>query len=330
MTTPARGYVRYAWGVLAFNLFVILWGAYVRASGSGAGCGSHWPLCNGEVLPRSPAAATLIEFGHRLTSGVALLLVVGLVIGARRVFPPRHGARRAAYASGILILTEALIGAGLVLLEYVADDASIARGFWVSGHLANTFLLVAALTLTPLWAAGLPGPRLRGHVALASVFAIALAGVLVLGTSGAVTALGDTLFPVTSWAEGKAQTFSETAHLFVRLRIWHPTLAVAVGGAVVVAALVALRSDVRQARLARGVVSLYLLELAIGLLNVWTLAPMEIQLVHLLLADLIWITLVALTASALAERPEPRTARSVGADGRDHGWASVARPGDPR
>jgi heme A synthase len=308
MTTPARGYVRYAWGVLAFNLFVILWGAYVRASGSGAGCGSHWPLCNGEVLPRSAAAATLIEFGHRLTSGVALLLVMGLVIGARRVFPPRHGARRAAYASGILILTEALIGAGLVLLEYVADDASVARGFWVSGHLANTFLLVAALTLTPLWAAGLPGPRLRGHAALASVFAIALAGVLVLGTSGAVTALGDTLFPVTSWAEGKKQTFSETAHLFVRLRIWHPTLAVAVGGAVVVAALAALRSDVRQARLARGVVSLYLLELAVGLLNVWTLAPIEIQLIHLLLADVIWIALVALTASALADPPRPAAA----------------------
>jgi heme A synthase len=302
-TTPARGYVRYAWGVLGFNLFVILWGAYVRASGSGAGCGSHWPLCNGEVVPRSPGAATLIEFGHRLTSGVALLLVVGLVIGARRGFPPRHPARRAAYASGVLILMEALIGAGLVLLEYVADDARVARGFWVSGHLANTFLLVAALTLSPLWATGLPAPRLRGRVALASVFAIALGGVLVLGTSGAITALGDTLFPVTSWADGKAQTFSETAHLFVRLRIWHPTLAVAVGGAVVVAAFAALRSDPRLVRLARGVVSLYLLELAVGLLNVWTLAPIEIQLVHLLLADAIWIALVALTATALAERP---------------------------
>jgi heme A synthase len=311
MTTPARGYVRYAWSVLAFNLFVILWGAYVRASGSGAGCGSHWPLCNGEVLPRAPAAATLIEFGHRLTSGVALLLVVGLVIGARRAFPVRHAVRRAAYASGFLILTEALIGAGLVLLEYVADDARVARGFWVSGHLANTFLLVAALTLTPLWADGVPAPRLRGRTALAAIFAIALAGVFVLGTSGAVTALGDTLFPVTSWAEGKAQTFSETAHLFVRLRIWHPTLAVAVGGAVVVAAFAALRSDPRLVRLARGVVSLYLLELAVGLLNVWTLAPIEIQLVHLLLADAIWIALVALTASALAERPERATAAAA-------------------
>jgi heme A synthase len=311
MTTPAHGYVRYAWGVLGFNLFVILWGAWVRASGSGAGCGSHWPLCNGEVIPRAPALATLIEFGHRLTSGVALLLVVGLVIGARRAFPPRHAARRAAYASGFLILTEALIGAGLVLLEYVADDARIARGFWVSGHLMNTFLLVAALALTPLWAAGLPAPRLRGRAGMASAFAIALAGVLVLGTSGAVTALGDTLFPVASWAEGKEQTFSETAHLFVRLRIWHPTLAVAVGGMVVVAAFLALRSDVRQARLARSVVSLYLLELAVGLLNVWTLAPVEIQLVHLLLADLVWIALVALTATALAERAPPAAAAAA-------------------
>ncbi len=46
---------RYAWGVLLWNVLVALWGAYVRATGSGAGCGSHWPTCNGEILPRAPA-----------------------------------------------------------------------------------------------------------------------------------------------------------------------------------------------------------------------------------------------------------------------------------
>ena len=84
---PRSGFAAYAWAVLGFNLLVILWGAFVRATGSGAGCGSHWPLCNGEVLPRAPALATLIEFSHRLTSGVALLLVIGLVVGAWRGFP---------------------------------------------------------------------------------------------------------------------------------------------------------------------------------------------------------------------------------------------------
>ena len=72
-------FARYGWGVLAFNLLVILWGAYVRASGSGAGCGAHWPLCNGEVIPRAPSVATLIEYSHRLTSGLALLGVLALL-----------------------------------------------------------------------------------------------------------------------------------------------------------------------------------------------------------------------------------------------------------
>ncbi|MFN8454080.1 MAG: COX15/CtaA family protein [Anaerolineae bacterium] len=73
-------FAKYVWTVLAYNLAVILWGAFVRASGSGAGCGSHWPLCNGEVIPRTPQMETLVEFTHRLTSGLALLLVIGLTI----------------------------------------------------------------------------------------------------------------------------------------------------------------------------------------------------------------------------------------------------------
>src|SRR5262249_21494275 len=116
---PPR-YATYAWATLAAILGVILWGAFVRATGSGAGCGSHWPLCNGEVVPRSPTAATLIELGHRVTSGLAALLVVGLVAGAWRAFPRGHAVRRCALAALVLMVLEALIGAGLVLLEHVA------------------------------------------------------------------------------------------------------------------------------------------------------------------------------------------------------------------
>ena len=146
MRAPYPGYARFAWATLTFTLFVILWGAFVRATGSGAGCGSHWPLCNGEVVPHSPAWSTVIEFGHRLTSGLSLLLVIGLWWGGRSRYPERAPARRAAGWSLFFMVTEALIGAGLVLFEYVADDARVARGFWVAGHLVNTFLLVAAMT----------------------------------------------------------------------------------------------------------------------------------------------------------------------------------------
>ena len=86
---------RFAWGVLAYNIAVIVWGAAVRATGSGAGCGDHWPLCNGSVIQHYPTAATLIEFAHRASSGVALLAVVGLLVWTFRTAPRRHLARSA-------------------------------------------------------------------------------------------------------------------------------------------------------------------------------------------------------------------------------------------
>lgn len=301
----ARGYAAYAWWTLGATLLVILWGAYVRASGSGAGCGSHWPLCNGEVLPRSPTVATLVEFGHRLTSGAALLLVIGLVVGAWRRFPRGDLVRRAAVWTAVFMVLEALIGAGLVLLELVAGNTSTARAFWMAGHLMNTFFLVAAMSLTAYWAGRSARPHGTMSMATRVALGAALGGVLVLGVSGAVTALGDTLFPVATRAEGTALTFSPTAHLFVRLRIWHPTLAVLVGALVFAASLVTLRSvpGVAVARLAGTAVGLYALQLAVGLANVWLLAPIPLQLVHLLLADLLWIALVLLTASVATTSP---------------------------
>ena len=295
-------YARFAWGVLAFILVVIVWGAFVRASGSGAGCGSHWPLCNGVVMPRDPALATLIEFAHRITSGLALILIAVLVVGAWRRYPRGHRVRLAAVLSALFIISEALIGAGLVLLEHVAADTSLARGYWVGGHLINTFLLVGALTLTAWWASGGEPVAVRAHGGLGALLLAALAGVLLLGVSGAITALGDTLFPVATLAEGKALTASESAHLFVRLRVWHPTLAVAVGVVVAAAALSAARARPQPIvrRYALLVVALYVAQLALGLLNVALLAPIALQLAHLLLSDLIWIALLLLTASALA------------------------------
>src|SRR5437764_4034200 len=77
--TPAA-LVRYAWVVVAYNILVILWGALVRATGSGAGCGNHWPLCNGQVIPLSPRIDTVIEFTHRMMTGGASFIVLGLLV----------------------------------------------------------------------------------------------------------------------------------------------------------------------------------------------------------------------------------------------------------
>src|SRR5688572_19392438 len=112
---------RFAIITLGYNLLVIVWGAYVRASGSGAGCGKHWPLCNGVVVPESASTATMIEYAHRITSGLALVLVVVLAIWAFRVAPRGDRLRKAAVVSLVFIVTEALVGAGLVLLELVGE-----------------------------------------------------------------------------------------------------------------------------------------------------------------------------------------------------------------
>ncbi|HZG65702.1 MAG TPA: COX15/CtaA family protein [Herpetosiphonaceae bacterium] len=298
-------FARYAWTVLAVNIGIILWGAYVRASGSGAGCGSHWPLCNGQVIPRAPAIETVVELSHRLTSGIGLLMVVGLFVWARRGYERGHRVRTGAALTLFFMVTEALVGAGLVLFSLVADNASIARALFMSVHLANTFLLLGALTLTAWWSSGGSPIYLRGQGTVLWLLLLACLATILLGVSGAVTALGDTLFPSRSLADGLKEDFSSTAHFLIRLRIFHPAIAIGVGLFLLVVGGVTrtVRRSPATERFARLLFGLFLLQLAVGALNVVLLAPILMQIIHLLLADAVWITLVLLTVAALAVRP---------------------------
>jgi heme A synthase len=299
-----RRLAAYAWLVAAFNLLVIVWGAYVRASASGDGCGSRWPLCNGEVIPESPLVKTIIEFAHRATSGAALLLVVGLVFAALRVRPKGDRVRGAAVASLVFIMFEALIGAALVKFGLVVKDASAARAFVMSLHLVNTFLLLASLALTAWWAGGGGRVRLRGQGSVGAIFFAALAGVVVVAVSGAVTALGDTLFPARTLSEGFRQDLSPAAHFLLRLRVLHPALAVVAGCfAVMAASYVAnfMRPGREVGRFVSALGALFVAQVALGIANVTLLAPAWLQLAHLLVADLLWIALVLTAAAALSE-----------------------------
>jgi heme A synthase len=309
---------RFAWGVLAYNLLVIAWGAYVRASGSGAGCGRHWPLCNGELVPRAESSKTLVEASHRLSAGLAMIVVVALMIWTLRTVPRGHRARRASIFSAVFISGEALIGAGLVLFELVAKDESMKRGLSMVLHLGNTFLLLGALTVTA-WTlgrehtaatatatattatppAGPASPLLRAGVMLA------LGAVIVLGCSGAIAALGDTLFPATSLRAGLAMDLSPLAHVFLRLRVLHPFLALAAGAIVFVMASVVRvsRPQPRVRTLSRVVTLLFAVQFAVGLANVTLLAPIGMQIVHLLMADAMWIALVLMAWEALYAAP---------------------------
>jgi heme a synthase len=293
---------RFAWMVVAYTLAVILWGAFVRATGSGAGCGQHWPLCNGEVVPRAPAIETIIELTHRVTSGLALLAVVALVVVAWRSRPAGHPARRAAGASLFFMLTEAGVGAGLVLFELVADNASLARALFMAVHLANTFLLLGAMTLTARWLHDGPaGFAVGGRGGRAGTLALLAGGVLLVSVSGAVAALGDTLFPATSLAHALEQDLSPTSHILLRLRLIHPTLAAIVALALIVVAPRIPTTGDGLWGLAPGawVALLAGVQAAMGTLNVVLLAPAWLQLVHLLLADLLWIAVVLLGVAAL-------------------------------
>ncbi|MCA1618012.1 MAG: COX15/CtaA family protein [Acidobacteria bacterium] len=297
-------FAAYAWLVTGLTLAVILWGAFVRASKSGDGCGAHWPLCHGTVVPDASQSKTLVEFAHRVTSGIAFLLVVGLCVWAFRRFGRGHAVRAAAAASGFLIVTESLIGAGLVLLRYVGDNTSVERAVYLSVHLVNTFLLVAALALTAWWASrGVAArPRLAGF--LRGRVGVALLGSLALGVSGAVAALGATLFSEGDGAGVNLEGMSAASRVLFSLRHYylHPLLAVAVGAYLVYFAASSLRGGAGEwaRRWAWAVLALVAAQFAAGLVNAALLAPVWLQLVHLLLADLLWLALVLLSSESLA------------------------------
>ena len=293
---------RFAWATLAYNVAVIAWGAYVRATGSGAGCGSHWPLCNGQVIPRAASIETLVEFSHRVTSGIALLAVVVLFFWVRRACAAGHPARAAAMLSLVFILAEAAVGAGLVLFQLVADNASMARALFMAVHLMNTFLLLGALTLTAHWVGGGSPIRVVARPGVLAGVIAAIVGLLLVGVSGAVAALGDTLFPMTTLQDALAADLSPTSHVLLRLRVLHPALAIGVALAIAgtMHRLPLATQDRRGRHAARTVTVLLLLQLAVGILNVILLAPVWLQMTHLLIADGVWIAFTIAAASALA------------------------------
>lgn len=285
---------RFAWLTLGFNVVVILLGALVRATGSGAGCGRSWPTCQGEVIPVLQGA-TAVEFTHRAASGVALILVLVLMGWVLTRAPRPHPARLPALLAGVAILVEAGIGAVIVLAEWVGEDASLARVVAVPLHLVNTLFLLAALTLTVFWLRdGSPGHRGRGPGR--GVVAIGAAGFALVAASGAVTALADTLFP-------KGGPSPAEEHFLTGLRVVHPVLAVT--GALMVWWLAA-RGE-RPGNGAGPVLPWLLASLlASGVLNIALGVPLWSQLLHLLLADLLWIGYVWVSAGVLRPAADPQ------------------------
>ncbi len=296
---------RFAWITLAFNIAVVVFGAYVRATGSGAGCGRSWPTCAGEIVPAMTDSARQIEFTHRLMSGLALLAVATLLVGVFRSRSKGHPARKAVLWSAVTIIGEALIGAMIVLAEWVADDASVARAVAVPLHLVNTFLLLGALTLTAWYLSG--GGRLAAERddRLWRLVLIGVFGMVLIGATGAVAALADTLFPAESLTAAIVDDFSATSSFLTRLRLLHPVVSMTVGAFLgYLGWSRGVEASGWRQRFAIALIGIVVLQVFAGITNVFLLTPVWLQLVHLLLADLLWVSLVLFAAASLEERTE--------------------------
>ena len=298
VSKTSRALLRFAWVVVGYNVLVILWGALVRATGSGAGCGNHWPLCNGQVIPISPGLHTIIEFTHRCMTGGSIFFVIGLLVWTFYGTVKGQAARVLAVTSMVLLLNEALLGALLVKLGYVTGNQSMGRVVMLSIHLSNTLLLLAALTLTArLLKTGQMWRDLGVGGAKKMWAYMGLAATLVVGVSGSLAALGDTLFPASSLRAAFAQDFAVGAPWLLRLRGVHPVSAVIAG--VFVLWLVAQARRAGAGRLAAAVLALLCFQFALGVADVLLLAPLWMQVGHLLGADLYWVALVTLASIVL-------------------------------
>ena len=296
---PSPALRRFAWAVLAYFVAVIVWGGLVRATGSGAGCGNHWPLCNGTVMQHSARVDTMIEFTHRITSGISFFSAVSLLIWTFAGTVRGHLARAAAVAAVAFTLIEAILGALLVKLGLTAQSQSPLRAPYLALHLANTLLLLAALTLAAHFLSRRSGYLWRDIRMVAPIGAVAgVAMVMVVGVTGSLAALGDTLFPATSLRSALSTDFSSTSGWLLRWRWTHPAVALA-------ASIFLIWILVRSAKKSRhwdnrGLSALVLVLLAmqyvLGLLDVVLLAPVWLQVAHLLGADVLWAALVVLTA----------------------------------
>ncbi len=290
-----RNFARFAWVVVAYNLAVILWGAYVRASFSGDGCGAHWPTCAGQILPSAMATPRLIEFSHRMMTVLDTVLTALLAGWAFLAFPKKHAVRRYAIWTVIFLVIEALLGAGLVLFRYVAHDASAGRAWSMALHLTNTMLLMGAYTITA-WLAQREQSAIRlSH--MTGRLKIAVITTFVVSITGAIAALGDTLFPTTSLANGVAQDFALSSSLLLKLRLIHPAVAIFSAIYLLWAAFGAMqdREEGNPLRDAGARVAvMVLVQVMAGFANIYLLAPIWMQLLHLLTADVLWIAVVLL------------------------------------
>lgn len=310
--TKLSRFAKFAWFVLGYNLLVILWGVFLRASKSGDGCGQHWLTCHGEVIPSAPELKTIIEFSHRITSALDGFIVIGLLVWA--ILRWRSGktetdnrVMKMAIASFVFVIIEGLLGAGLVLTGNTAENLTAARPFWMAGHLITTLILLTFLTLTAWFASGGKPFNFKVEPKVKLFLLLGVVAFLLVGMSGSIAALSNMIFPSESLSEGITKDFSATSNVLLRLRVSHPILSIFSAVYLIFLAGWLRKKAENNAWVVRwsNIFSLLVLvQIAFGAMTLLTLAPIVMQLGHLLLADAIWISFVLLTVHFLSQKNE--------------------------
>lgn len=305
---PSKQIKLLSWSVLWLTVAVVIGGALVRATDSGAGCGESWPICGGQFIPEIGNYHTAIEVSHRLMTGLLGLVLIALFVLVRRDFAKEHRLRRAVFAAGILLIIESLLGASLVLFGWVEFDASIARLIVVPLHLVNTFLLVGAMTLVAFFASGGRGFRIDTGKRRDQLVLVGLGIVLLIGATGALNALADTLIQSEALADAVPGEVQVTEPVLRQIRSIHPFVAILGGLSLyMLVRYLATGASGMVRWLALSIQGIVWAQFVIGLLNIALEVPLETQLIHLLVADVLWIAFVLLGAHLLGGTEDAAT-----------------------
>ncbi len=292
--TSIRTFHKFCWLLVVYTVLVIIWGAWVRISHSGDGCGNHWPLCDGSYIPTAPSQKTLIEYFHRLSSGIYGIFVLALTIIAFRVFPKKSAARQVAVATFILMIIEALLGAALVLKGLVGENATIFRLSVMTLHQMNSLLLTGSTVILALVTQPARNPLTlqvswQGLLAQGSNWII----FMLIPATGAWAALANTLFPSQTLQEGLQKDLASDSPWILKLRIVHPILALVIGLSLILKFYK--KSEQTEGDLSKAnlqVASAMSIAVIFGILTLLLLSPVWMKLVHLTIAQLVWISLV--------------------------------------
>ncbi len=270
---------------LILSIFSIIAGAVVRATGSGDGCGSSWPTCNGRVIPSLNSASEQIEFSHRAISGLLLIVTIAIFIKSFNNSVTSLQKKVINYLTFFVIL-EALIGAVIVLYEWVGMNSSIPRIAAVPLHLVNTFGLLAMYTIIFKLT---QNPEIKISNLIDRKFKIITFLFILTGATGSIAALADVLFPSESFIAGIVEDFDSTSEILTRLRVLHPIVSTVLS---FVLFNESKRLEDKFNLKTNQIKILVIIGVTLGVLNIFININIFLSVVHLLVADLLWITYI--------------------------------------